>query len=140
MVITVTDSDGAFGTADMTVQVNNLAPIFTGDGVTATPDVVDEGCSSIITADATDVPEDVLSLRYAFGCEGDGTFGPEQPENSTTCEFADGPAVITVGVLVSDQDGGETFDSVNVTVNSVNPVITGVTANPSLASTGLRNK
>ena len=144
VIVSVTDnSDGAVGTGSLPVTVNNLPPIFIGDGVTATPAVVDEGGTSTITVEATDVPADVPDLRYSFDCDNDGfpDVGPQE-SNSAVCTFPDGldPAVPnTVTVEVDDGDlGGAPIPqrTVDVLVNNVDPVIIGVTANPSLLQAG----
>ncbi|MBV7328668.1 PKD domain-containing protein [Chloroflexi bacterium TSY] len=93
-----------------TVTVQNVAPTIqsvTNDGP------VDPGQPATVTVTASD-PIDPLS--YQFDCDEDSTFeiGP-QAANSATCTFAS-PGNYTVGVRVSDDDGGVTDGSTIVTV------------------------
>ena len=57
-------------------------------------------------------------------CDNDAIYevGP-QASASTACTFPDGPSTATVGVLVSDGDGGVDTDTVSVTVDDVSPTI-----------------
>jgi hypothetical protein len=81
---------------------------------------VNEGSSATITVTASDQDNDTLS--YEFDCNNDGSYdvGP-QSSNTASCSFADGPATATVGVRVSDGNGGSATGSTNVIVNNVKP-------------------
>jgi PKD repeat protein len=131
--VQVTDASSEVDTASATVTVNNLDPVISD--VAASSASVDEGGSSTITVSASDVPADTLA--YEFDCDGDLTYevGP-QAANSTVCAFPDGPASVSVGVRVTDEDGGAATDSVTVPVANLDPVINDVSALPSTVDEG----
>jgi len=120
------DSDGA--SRKVTVEtVDNVDP--TIDSVTA-DSPIEEGSSSTIVVQVGD-PGDPDPLSYSFDCNGDGDYGDSgdsgdkgpQPGNSATCDFADN-GTYTVNVRVTDGDGGQDTDSVQITVNNVPPEVT----------------
>jgi hypothetical protein len=116
--VKVTDNDGGSATGSVTVTVDNLDPLITL--VSASPSTVDEGTSSVISVSATDVPADLPDLRYSFDCDGDGAYEVvPQADSFTGCAFPDGPASVSVGVKVTDGDGGSATGSATVTVLNV---------------------
>jgi hypothetical protein len=75
-----------------------------------------------VSATGSDVaPADASALTYAWDLDNNGSF--ETPGQSALFSAAglDGPAVVSVRVQVSDNDGGVTVASATVTVNNVAP-------------------
>lgn len=120
--VRVTDNDGGVGEDYFVVEVANLPP-----QVEAGPDqLVDEGQPVTFQAQATD-PSDFDTLNYFWDLDFDGqTFSPDVtgPEASTT--YADGPDEVMVALVVRDEDGGETLDTLKVAVNNSPPAIVSV--------------
>ena len=128
--VKVVDQDGGEATSTADVTVNNVPPAFIGNQITAEPASGDESLTSTITAFATDVPADIADLRYSFDCSGDGFYEVlPQTGNSTSCDFQDGDATVTVLVKVTD-DTDETTGDIAVFVGNVAPAINNVAANP----------
>ncbi len=120
ITVEVTPNDGhADGTAATDFEtVANTAPVIIS--VTAIPDPVDEGSSTLVTVSATD--DDGDALTYEFDCTNDGTydFGP-QTQNDATCTYDDGPDGHVIGVRVTDTSGDSDTATEGVTVTSVAP-------------------
>ncbi len=113
-------------TDTMTVSVTNVPPAITN---VSNNGPVDEGSPATITVTATDPAGVNDPLTYSFDCDNNGSYeiGP-QAANNAQCLFADNGS-FTVGVRVSDGDGGTATSSTDVTVNNVSPVITNVSNN-----------
>ncbi len=129
VTLTVTDDDGTGDSTSDDITVNNVPP--TINNITATLPDIDEGQSSNISVDASDVAGVNDPLSYSFDCNNDNNFevGP-QPGSSTDCAFPDG-SVHTVNVKVEDDDQGVSTDSVDVIVNNVDPTLT-ISGDPSV--------
>jgi PKD repeat protein len=118
--LTVTDDDGSTDTVCHNVTVDNVAP-----DVTASNDgPIDEGSSATIEVTASDPAGVNDPLSYEFDCDNDGSYevGP-QTDNTASCFFGN-DGTFTVGVRVSDDDGGVTTASTVVIVNNVAPEVT----------------
>ena len=113
-------------TASAAITVDNVAPNISS--VTATDQTVDEGTPTTIAVTATDVVADTTAgLGYLFDCDDNGTFEPVgtgATANSHQCSFPD-DSVHKINVRVRDKDGGETDQSIEVTVNNVAPTVGG---------------
>ncbi len=122
VAVQVDDQDGGISAGNVSVTVNNLVPIVTS--VSADPTSGNEPLISTITVLATDVAADVTKLQYSFDCDADGNFeiGP-QDTPVAVCTYPDGPAEVTTGVLVDDQDGGVASGDAAVTVDNVDPTV-----------------
>jgi len=124
VTLTVRDNDNGQSRAELMVFVGNLPP-----EVDAGPDqVTDEGSSITLSGQATDPAgsEDILFYAWDFDYS-EGGFTPDAEGHTVSTTYPDGPAKIAAALLVFDEDGGETLDTVNITVNNVPPVIHGVT-------------
>ncbi len=128
VTLTVRDDNGATDVATAVVTIANVAP---WDVSIAGPSVVDEGSSVVLTGSATDVPSDTLS--YAWDVDGDGFDDGTGPTLVYT--GTDGPAVATIRLRASDEDGGSTIASHPVTVNNVAPWDVSI-AGPSVVDEG----
>ena len=128
IAVRVTDNGGLSTTATATVNVTNVAPSILG--VTNSSPIT-EGSSANITVGASDPAGALDSLMYEFDCNNDGGFeiGP-QSSSAASCAFVDNGS-FTVGVRVSDGDGGNITGSTTVTVGNAAPTVGTVTVTPS---------
>ncbi len=113
--LTATDEQGATSTQTVTVTVNNVAPQFDlGPARTVVEEV-----ASVFAATVTDPGSfDTHTYLWDFG---DGTTSTLPSLSHTYLE----PGVYTVALTVTDDDGGVTTDTVQVTVQNQSPTITG---------------
>lgn len=106
--IDVCVSDGEDeGCGQLVVTVLNVPPKI--DGIETTRD----GNTLTIVVTASD-PGELDTLTYGFDCDNDGDFEIEGPVNQSVCTLDVGAHVTTIGVRVSDDDQGVTFDSVSI--------------------------
>ena len=110
----------------VTPAVQNQPPIADAGG----PYAVDEGSSVTLTATGSD--PDGGSVGFAWDLDGNGTY--ETPGQSVSFAGTDGPAVQTVSVQVTDDEGTSTVASTTVTVNNLAP--TGTLTAPAQAEIG----
>lgn len=115
----VSDGDGGVGLSTTTIIVRNVPPQVDASGEYS----VDEGRTVSLQASASDVAGDTLAYEWDF--DGDGAY---DDATGTTPSFSaanlDGPTTVTVGLRVSDGDGGSspaTFQ-INVTNRPPSPV------------------
>ncbi len=121
-----------FQTINITVSEVNQAPVLAAIGDQS----VDEGSLLAFTVSATDadLPANNLSFRLDSGAPAGATIDPTTGEFSWTPTEAQGPAVHSVTVRVTD-DGTpnlEDFETINITVGEVNRA-------PELAAIGNRS-
>jgi len=109
----VTDDDGATDEATVGVTVANVAPTL---GAVVYPSG-DEGATLTFSAAATDVAADPLTYAWDFG-DGGTAIGP-----SATHTYAD-DGTFTVGLTVTDGDGGSAVTTGSAVVGNVAPTIT----------------
>lgn len=123
--LTVRDNDGGVTEEMLLVNVINLPPL-----VDAGSDQrINEGERATFNGTATD-PGSLDTLTYAWDFSYDGrTFTTEANGPSASKIYPNGPLKVVAALRVRDQDGGETIDTVDVTVGNVPPVITGVSNN-----------
>lgn len=139
VTVTVTDKNGASGSASFQVTVNNVAPVATFSA--GSP--IDEGSSSMLSfANPFDPsPTDTSAgFRYAFACDGDINALPtayNAAGSSTTalCFFPDN-GVFTVAGRIFDKDNGYTTYTATVQVNNVPPAIQVLSVTPSEINEG----
>lgn len=115
VTVTITDKNGASGTASTTVTVNNVPPTATFN---APASVIETEIIALSLTGASDVPADMPTLQYAFDC-GSG-FGPLGPGNTATCT-AGSPGTVTVKGKVQDKDGGFNTYTRTVTITAAVP-------------------
>jgi PKD repeat protein/DNA/RNA endonuclease G (NUC1) len=112
---TVTDSDGAVSSDELTVTVNNVAPTITnltGDSS------VKEGETVNFSATATDPGSDTITYIWDFGD------GSETVEGAEASHIFTDNGTYNVTLTASDEDGGETAQTLEVTVENVAPTFT----------------
>jgi PKD repeat protein len=118
VTVSVTDKDGDSGTASFTITIANLNPII--DAVTASE--INEGSSSTISVTAHDPAGAADTLSYALDCNNDTIFGAAGSSSSGSCAFSQDGSY-TVGVRVTDEDGGSATATTTVTVKNVAPAV-----------------
>ncbi|MFH1921247.1 MAG: PKD domain-containing protein, partial [Planctomycetota bacterium] len=114
VTLTVTDDDGGVGIDTLTVTVNNVAPTVNAGADRA----VDEADLVSFVGSFTDPSSvDTHTILWDFG---DGNTASGSLISSHV--YADnGPYVVTL--TVTDDDGGEGFDTLTVTVSNVAPTV-----------------
>ena len=114
----IIDKDEGFTDYTTDILVLNAPPVPDAGG----PYIVDEGHSIALSATATDVAGDALTYEWDF--DGDGAYNDATGANPVfDATNVDGPAVITVMLRVSDEDGASAFDAATITVANVPPRI-----------------
>ncbi len=116
----VTDEDGASGTDSLTVTVANVAPANVSAGGNRS---ADEGDELTFTGVATDVAADVLTYQWDF--DDDGTF--DDSGATVTYAYPDDDS-FTLRLRVTDDDGGQTDDTITVNIANVAPSGTNIAA------------
>ena len=114
----VTDKDGDSHTATAALTVQNVAPTADAGG----PYTVAEGGSVVLSGSATDPAGALDPLTYEWDFDGDGQYDDASGVSPTfSAATLDGPTTATVGLRVSDGDGGSDTDTVEVTVLNAAP-------------------
>ncbi len=117
------DNDGGVTEVFFLTFVSNLPPV-----VNAGVDQVTEEGSSVTFSGAATDPGVLDTLTYVWDLDYDGfIFTPDVFGPVATTVYPDGPASIVAALRVRDKDGGQTIDTVNVTVDNVDPIILSVT-------------
>lgn len=109
-------------TASIDLTVNNLDPSLTID---PTPVVIGEGSSVSRAITTSDVPADTVSVAASVGTITDNGSGSW----AWSYDGADDLATTSVTIIATDEDGGLTSASFDLTVNNVDPT-------PSIDSVG----
>ena len=112
MTLNVNDKDGGSTTDTLEVTVNNLDPTITQ--ITGDTNI-DEGAITSFNATATDSGNDTLTYTWDFG---DGSPSVTSDQSSVTHTYTDG-GIYTVTLTISDERGGSTTDTLQVTVNNL---------------------
>ncbi len=123
VTLTVTDGDGGEATLSGTLVAANANPV-----VVSFDDVAgDEATSVTLQAEVTDVAADTLSYTWDLG---DGqVMTTTEPELDYTWAD-DGDYVVTF--TVTDEDGGQTVQTADVTIANVAPTVDTITLPPSV--------
>ena len=133
--VTVTDDDGGSGSGSTTVTVNNVAP--SALTASALPAAINENGSTTVSGGFTDPGTlDTHSVVITWGTgEGSTTLNlaagvltysasHQYLDDNPTATSSD---VYSIGVSVTDDDGGSASTTTSVTVNNVAPSVTSVT-------------
>ncbi|MCB0189319.1 MAG: hypothetical protein KDE31_33845, partial [Caldilineaceae bacterium] len=119
-IITVTNVD------------ENSAPTAAAGG----PYVVDEGSSVTLDGSgSTDAEQDPAILSYTWAFDNDGIYDDDTGINPTF-DAIDGPATVTVGLLVTDEGGLTSTERAAITINNVPPTIANVSATQAPVAVG----
>jgi PKD repeat protein len=108
----VTDDDGATDTDTASVTVNNVSPAAEAGG----PYSGDEGSAITLNGSATDPGSDTMT--YAWDLDNNGSY--ETPGQNVSNAWAQN-GTYTVGLRVTDDDGGVGIDTASVIVNDLDP-------------------
>ncbi|MCB0211353.1 MAG: PKD domain-containing protein [Anaerolineae bacterium] len=123
VTLRVRDNDGGETVDTLKAYIGNLPP-----DPNAGPDrVINEGSPLTLKGSATDPAGDNDTLTYAWDLDYDGShFEPDIEGEQVTHTYPDGPTNIVAALGVKDEDGGDSIDTVDITVNNVAPTIGGV--------------
>ena len=127
VVVQASDGDHAPTTDSFDWTAANSPPSIS---VVSNNGPINEGSSATITVSATDPAGANDPLAYSFDCDNDGTYGAAGSSNQGSCSFGE-DGTFTVGVKVTDGDGGEDTDSTNVSVLNLAPTVDSLTLTPS---------
>ena len=116
ITLTVTDDDGGSTNQTLDVIVNNVAPTIE-DIIGET--VVDEGSEVIYSAIATDPGDDELTYSWELS---DGTIAEGKDISHTFTDNGN----YTMTLIITDDDGASTSQTLDITVNNVAPTITDI--------------
>jgi PKD repeat protein len=111
----VTDDDGDSAYDSILVAVNNVAPIADIGG----PYMGLEGTSVSLIGSGSDPGTDTLS--YAWDLDFDGQYD-DYTDSDPQWTWAD-DGIYIVGLMVSDGDGGEGFDTTSVSIENLPPIV-----------------
>jgi hypothetical protein len=112
----VTNGSGATDSDTTTVTVNNIAP--TADASAGAPYSGDQGADIVLDGSASSDPSGVITL-YEWDLDNDTVFDDATGVNATFNSAA--PGNFTVGLRVTDGNGGTGTTTVGVTVNDIAP-------------------
>ena len=101
--------------------MGNLPPTIDAVQVTSP---IQEGATAEFRVEATDVASDQAQLSYGFDFDNDGDFADDLVQASPNASFRFQRAgTYSVGIRVSDSDGGVSTTSVSVVVNNLSPTV-----------------
>ena len=118
VTLTVSDDSGATATATRAISVANVSPTI---GTFTVPATSVEGDSINVSSAATDPGADTLTYTWSWG---DGS--PNGSGAAETHTYAN-QGTYSIGLIVTDGDGGFAFRTANITVTNVAPVLTSMT-------------
>jgi PKD repeat protein len=114
VTLTVTDDDGAISSDNLTIVVNNVAPVVS----VGEDQVIDEGDAVNFNGDFYDPGVlDTHIIEWDFG-DGFGTTGTLTPTHT----YGDN-GIYLVTLTVTDDDGAISSDNLTIIVNNVAPVV-----------------
>jgi hypothetical protein len=114
--------DGGTATDSTTVTVNNVAPTITAFFQVAPIPEGSVSTSGNMVAQATDPAGSNDPLTFTFDCDNEGSYEtPANPSTSAADCFFDDNGSYTVGVKVTDGDGGEDTATAIAVVTNVSP-------------------
>ncbi len=111
----VTDDDGGVGINSTTVTINNVAPVANASG----PYFGNEGMLVNLLGSAVDPGTDILT--YEWDLDNDGQYDDFTGENPEWSWPDNG--VYTIGLKVTDDDGGEGTNTTTVTIYNLAPTV-----------------
>ena len=118
VTLTVSDDAGATASATRSITIANVSPTI---GTFTVPATGTEGSSVSVNSAATDPGADTLTYTWSWG---DGS--PNGSGAAATHTYAN-HGTYTVGLLVTDDDGGFASRAANIVVANVAPTVTSMT-------------
>jgi parallel beta-helix repeat protein len=136
--LTVTDAAGNSGSESVMITAANVAPALDNVAVTAS---IDEDGSVTVSGNIADLGADsfTLTVNWGEGLPQDFVLPVGSTHFSLTHQYRDdnptGTAsdVYSVGLTLSDDDGGSDSKTLGTTVNNVASIITSLTATPTIS-------
>ncbi|MEA2123312.1 MAG: hypothetical protein QOI80_94, partial [Solirubrobacteraceae bacterium] len=122
----VTDSSGDKSVATQTITVGGRPPVAS---FTASPDTVITGQTTTLDASGSTDPDGTVQ-RYQWDLDGDGTYETDTGSTPTTSRFYADPGNVSIGLIVTDDDGKTAEAHRTITVNKASPFADGPTVPP----------
>ncbi len=119
----VTDSGGDKSVATQTITVGGRPPVAS---FTANPSTVITGQTTALDASASTDPDGTVQ-RYQWDLDGDGSYETDTGSSPTTSRFYADPGNVSVGLMVTDDDGKTSETHRTITVNKAPPFADGPT-------------
>ena len=116
VTITATDEDGGSTSVTFDLTVSNVNPTLTVNNASVT---VNEGQTATNSGTFGDVPADTVSLAASFG-----TVTGDAGAWSWSYNATDNLPTTMVTITATDEDGGSTSVTFDLTVNNDNPTLT----------------
>jgi YD repeat-containing protein len=127
----VTDNEGANGTTTRSLVVQNRAPVAS---FTASPNPVLTGVAVAFNGSASSDPDGTVA-KYEWDLDGNGSYETNTGSTATTSKAYASAANVTVGLRVTDNEGGTATTTRAVTVQNRAPTAS-FTASPNPVPTG----
>jgi YD repeat-containing protein len=127
----VTDSDGGSATTTRTVTVQNRPP---AASFTATPNPVPTGTAVSFDASASTDPDGTVA-QYEWDLDGNGSYETNTGTTATTTKTYASASTPTIGLRVTDNDGGTATTTRSLTVQNRLPTAS-FTATPNPVTSG----
>jgi PKD repeat protein len=127
----VTDNSGVTATTTRAVTIQNRPPTAS---FTATPSTALSGTSIAFNASASTDPDGTVA-KYEWDLDGNGSYETDTGKTATTSQTYATPGTRTVGMRVTDNEGGTATTTRTVTIQNRNPTAT-ITATPNPVVSG----
>ena len=125
LTLTATDDDGASAQSSATLTVSNVAPAATFNA----PSSIDEGTAIGLSLSNVVDPGTADTHTFAFDCGTGSGYGSASTTPNASCPTNDNGIRIVKGKVLDD-DGGYSEYSASVTIDNVDPTISGLSLAP----------
>ena len=127
----VTDNNGASATSSLTVSVQNRLP---AASFTTTPSTAQSGVAIAFNAGGSSDPDGTIA-KYAWDFDNNGSYETDAGATATTSRSFLTPGILTIGLQVTDSNGGTATTTRTVTITNA-PALASFTATPNPVPTG----